>query len=302
MTEPQSQDNDSRWPAPLVLIVTGMSGAGRTTAIHALQDLGYEALDNFPLSLFEALIEPVSGTSAPIAIGIESRTRGFSARTVTETVDKIRSQWRAGVILLYLDCADEQLISRFSQTRRRHPLAPEDDPASGIARERDALTEVRDRADAVIDTTGMTPHDLRAELEARYALDRSQGMSVTVKSFSYKRGTPNGADMVLDCRFLKNPYWEDDLRALDGTDPRIQVFVREDPLYRGFYDRLVDMVTMLLPAYRAEGKTHFTLALGCTGGRHRSVTVAEELAADLSGRGWPVSLRHPELERRAGAA
>ena len=302
MTEPQIQDNDSRRPAPLVLIVTGMSGAGRTTAIHALQDMGYEALDNFPLSLFEALIEPVSGTPAPIAIGIESRTRGFSARTLTETVDKIRTQWRAGVILLYLDCADEQLISRFSQTRRRHPLAPADDPASGIARERDALTDVRDRADAVIDTTGMTPHELRAELEARYALDRSQGLSVTVKSFSYKRGTPNGADMVLDCRFLRNPYWEDDLRALDGTDPRIQVFVREDPLYRSFYDRLIDMVTMLLPAYRAEGKTHFTLALGCTGGRHRSVTMAEELAADLSDRGWAVSLRHPELERRTGAA
>ncbi len=219
---------------------------------------------------------------------------------MNETVDKIRTQWRAGAILVFLDCNDEVLISRFSQTRRRHPLAPAEDPATGIARERDMMDEVRERSDAVIDTTYMTPHELKAELEARFALDQSQGLSVTVKSFSYKRGTPSGADMVLDCRCLRNPYWEETLRALDGTDGRIQGFVREDPLYQGFYDRLVDMVTLLLPAYRAEGKTHFTVALGCTGGRHRSVTMAEQLAADLSERGWPVSLRHPELERRKG--
>ncbi len=298
----ENKIGDSRKPAPLVLVVTGMSGAGRTTAIHALEDLGYEALDNFPLSLFEALIEPVVGTSAPIAIGVETRTRGFSVRALTETVSKIRTQWRAGVILVFLDCSDDVLIARFSQTRRRHPLAPAEDPATGIARERDILAEVRDGADAVIDTTAMTPHELKAELEARFALDRSEGLSVTVKSFSYKRGTPDGADMVMDCRFLRNPYWEDQLRALDGTDPRIQGFVREDSLYDGFYSRLIDMVTMLLPAYRTEGKTHFTVALGCTGGRHRSVTVAEQLSADLSERGWPVSLRHPELERRSASS
>ena len=298
----QTDQGPGKRPAPLVLVVIGMSGAGRTTAIHALEDFGYEALDNFPLSLFEALIEPVVGTPAPIAIGIETRTRGFSVRSLTETVDKIRTQWRAGIVLLFLECADDVLVSRFSQTRRRHPLAPDEDPVTGIRRERDVLEEVRDRADAVIDTTSMTPHELKAELEARFALDRSSGLSVSVKSFSYKRGTPNGADMVLDCRFLRNPYWDKELRELDGTDPRIQGFVREDPLYQGFYDKLVDMVVMLLPAYRAEGKTHFTIALGCTGGRHRSVTVAENMAADLADRGWPVSLRHPELDRRKGSA
>ena len=298
----QTDQGPGKRPAPLVLVVIGMSGAGRTTAIHALEDFGYEALDNFPLSLFEALIEPVVGTPAPIAIGIETRTRGFSVRSLTETVDKIRTQWRAGIVLLFLDCADDVLVSRFSQTRRRHPLAPDEDPVTGIRRERDVLEEVRDRADAVIDTTSMTPHELKAELEARFALDRSSGLSVSVKSFSYKRGTPNGADMVLDCRFLRNPYWDKELRELDGTDSRIQGFVRGDPLYQGFYDKLVDMVVMLLPAYRAEGKTHFTIALGCTGGRHRSVTVAENMAADLADRGWPVSLRHPELDRRKGSA
>ena len=161
--------------APLVLIVTGMSGAGRSTAINALEDLGYEALDNFPLSLFEALIKPVVGTPAPIAVGVESRTRGFSARALTETVETLRGTWRAGAVLLFLDCSDEELLARFSQTRRRHPLAPADDPATGIARERDVLAEVRECADAVIDTTGMNPHELKAELEARFSLDRSAG-------------------------------------------------------------------------------------------------------------------------------
>src|SRR5690606_28015278 len=210
------------------------------------------------------------------------------ARALTETVATLRSTWRAGAMLLFLDCSDEVLLARFSQTRRRHPLAPAEDPGTGIARERDVLAEVREQADVVIDTTGMTPHELKAELEARFALDRSAGMSVTIQSFSYKRGTPPGADMVIDARFLRNPYWEDDLRALDGREERIQGFVRLDPLYAAFFEKLCEMVTMLLPAYRAEGKAYFTIAFGCTGGRHRSISVAEDLARHLARHGWPV--------------
>lgn len=288
----------SRRPAPLVLVVTGMSGAGRSTAIAALEDLGYEAMNNFPLSFFESLIEPVAGTPAPIAIGIETRTRGFSSRALTETVDALRNRWRAGTVLVYLDCDDEVLIQRFSQTRRRHPLAPAEDPATGIQRERDVLTEVREHADAVIDTTTMTPHELKAELEARFALDRSAGLSVTVQSFSYKRGVPPSADIVMDCRFLQNPYWNPDLRDLDGRDDRIQGFVGEDPRFDAFFGKLCDMISLLLPAYRAEGKAYLTVALGCTGGRHRSVTVAEKLARYLEGADWPVSIRHRELDGR----
>ena len=296
-------ETQARQPAPLVLVFTGMSGAGRTTAIAALEDLGYEALNNFPLSMFEALIEPLVGTSAPIAIGVSARTRGFSARALTETVDRLRDRWRAGTALVFLDCDDDELISRFSQTRRRHPMAPADDAASGVERERRLLSDVRDRADAVIDTTGMTPHELKAELAARFALDRSAGLSVSVHSFSYKRGAPHGADMVLDCRFLRNPYWQEELRALDGQDPAIQGFVRDDPLYESFFGKLCDMLDLLLPAYRSEGKAHFTVAFGCTGGRHRSVTLAEAVSARLRDEGWPVSLRHQELERhgRGGA-
>lgn len=294
----QTEDPPERRPAPLVLIVTGMSGAGRTTAISALEDLGYEALNNFPLSLFDALVEPVVGTPAPIAIGVESRTRGFSARALNDTVDALRRDWRAGAVLVFLDCSDDVLIARFNETRRRHPLAPAEDAATGVARERDVLAEVRERADAVIDTSSMTPHELKAELQSRFALDRSLGLSVTVQSFAYKRGTPHGADMVIDTRFLSNPYWEESLRALDGRDGRIQAFVRGDPMYACFFAKLSDMVRMLLPAYRAEGKAYFTIAFGCTGGRHRSVTIAEALAAELGASGWAVSVRHRELERR----
>ncbi|MEL7154888.1 MAG: RNase adapter RapZ [Pseudomonadota bacterium] len=288
-----------RSPAPLVLVVTGMSGAGRSTAIAALEDLGYEAMNNFPLSLFEALIEPVADTPAPIAIGIESRTRGFSSRALNDTVSSLRNRWRAGTILVFLDCDDDVLLSRFSQTRRRHPLAPAEDPATGIQRERDVLAEVRENADAVIDTTNMTPHELKAELQTRFSLDSSAGLSVTIQSFSYKRGVPPSADMVFDCRFLRNPYWEPEIRDLDGRDQPIQAFVRDDPLFDAFFGKLCDMVLTLLPAYRAEGKAYLTVALGCTGGRHRSVTVAEGLSEFLASEGWPVSTRHRELNRGA---
>jgi len=286
--------------APRVLIVTGLSGAGRTTAINALEDLGYEAIENLPLPLFEALIASSNGPQAPIAIGIETRTRGFSARALSETVAALRNVWQAGAALLFLDCSDRVLLARFNQTRRRHPLAPAEDPATGILRERDILAEIREQADAVIDTSAMNPHELKAELAARFALDHSVGMAVTLQSFSYKRGSPPGADMVIDTRFLHNPYWRDDLRMLDGRDDRIQEFVRSDPLYAGFLGKLCDLISMLLPAYRDEGKAYFTLALGCTGGRHRSVSVAEEIGRILADQGWPVSIRHRELERRAG--
>ena len=300
MTNPAKAPPSSprRAASPFIVIVTGMSGAGRSTAINALEDLGYEALNNFPLSLFEALIEPVKGSSQPIAIGVETRTRGFSTRALTDMLDTLRKRWSAGARLVFLDCADDVLVSRFSQTRRRHPLAPAEDPSTGIARERDMLEELRARADALIDTTNLTPHQLKSQLERRFSLASSSGLAVSVQSFSYKRGTPHEADMVIDCRFLRNPYWEETLRDLDGRDARIQGFVSDDPLYAPFFDRLAEMVLMLLPAYRDEGKAYFCVALGCTGGRHRSVTVAERLAAQIGADGeWSVQLRHRELER-----
>jgi UPF0042 nucleotide-binding protein len=288
-------------PGQLVLIVTGMSGAGRTTAINALEDLGFEALHNFPLALVERLLKPGEGVPRPIAIGVESRTRGFSARALTGLVERLRRRQGLGALLVFLDCGDELLLARFNQTRRRHPLAPEEDVATGIARERDLLAEVRARADLVIDTSGLTPQALKAEIAGRFAPGIGSELVVAVHSFSYKRGAPHEADMVLDCRFLRNPYWVEALRSLDGRDPRIQGFVREDPLFRDFFEKLCELLLMLLPAYKAEGKAYFCVALGCTGGRHRSVVVGELLAERLRREGWPATLRHREIEL-SGAA
>jgi UPF0042 nucleotide-binding protein len=215
--------------APLVVIVTGMSGAGRTTAINALEDLGFEALNNFPLSLVDRLVQPVDDAPRPIAIGVETRTRGFSTRALTGVVDRLRRRQGTGALLIFLDCTDEALLTRFNQTRRRHPLSPEEDVATGIALERDVLAEVRARADMVIDTSELSPQLLKAEIESRFSGQISADLAVSVQSFSYKRGAPQEADMVLDCRFLKNPYWETELRRLDGRHARIQGFVREDP-------------------------------------------------------------------------
>ena len=285
----------------LVVIVTGMSGAGRTTAINAMEDIGFEALNNLPLSMVERLVEPSEETPRPIAIGVETRTRGFSARALTDLIDRLRGRWSAGAYLVFLDCADSALVSRFSQTRRRHPLSPAEDAATGIARERGVLADVRARADAVIDTTDLSPNALRAEIERRFSQQIGAGMTVSVQSFSYKRGAPHDADMVLDCRFLRNPYWQAEIRELDGRHARIQGFVGSDPMFDPFFAKLCELVLMLLPAYKAEGKSYFCIALGCTGGRHRSVVVGERLAARLREAGWPVAVRHRELEAAAGS-
>lgn len=290
-TEPAARSDQH---APL-LIITGMSGAGRTTSISALEDLGYETLNSFPIGLLGPLIHSMRDSALPLAVGIGTGSRGFSATRLIEAADLLRDRWRSATALVFLDCADDAITARYSATRRRHPLAAAEDVATGIARERDILAPLRDRADHLIDTTTLSPHGLRDALAGQYALDHSPGLSVTIQSFSYKRGAPAQADMVMDCRFLRNPYWDEKLRPLDGRNPAVQGFVRGDSRYDDFMTRLEEMVLMLLPAYAAEGKAHFCLGLGCTGGRHRSVTVATKLAETLAEAGWRVALRHREL-------
>jgi UPF0042 nucleotide-binding protein len=205
-------------------------------------------------------------------------------------------------VLVYLDCDPTILVRRYSETRRRHPLSPQETPLVGISREVELLAPLRERSDVLIDTSAMTPHDLRAEMGRLFGGEgRRPGMVVSLHSFSYKAGTPRGADMVVDVRFLRNPHWDRALRPLDGRDAAVQEFVAADTNFAPFWDRLLDLLRFLLPAYRDEGKSYFGIALGCTGGRHRSVMLVERLAKTLAADGWQVSIRHRDLGLAAEA-
>lgn len=284
-----------------LIFVTGPAGAGRSTAINALEDIGYEAIHSLPMSLLDRLLAGPP-LDHPLAVGLDVRNRDFGVENLVQTIDRLSQDDRIEMQLLFLDCSDDDLVRRFSETRRRHPLAQKEGPVLGIEREKALLIPLRARADFLIDTTGLTPHQLRRELEMIFAPAEGRILSVTVQSFSYKRGLPRGADFVFDCRALRNPHWEPALRALDGTDPRVASYVEADPLTEGFFSSIRDLALLILPASKAEGKSHLSIALGCTGGQHRSVALAERLANALAAEGWQVSKRHRELERRAELA
>lgn len=284
---------------PRCVMITGPSGAGRSTAIRALEDLGFEAIDNLPLSLLPRLMDGPSH-DRPIVLGVDTRNREFSVNALIETIDRFAELYGRPLDLFYLDCREDVLLRRFSETRRRHPMAPAESPGTGIAREFDLLVPIRARADILVDTSEMTPHDLRAEVERWFAPNAGKGLAVSVNSFSYKRGLPRGIDMVFDCRFLRNPYWDETLRGLNGTDERVQRYVSEDSRFDAFFEKVRGLVEMLLPAYSEEGKAHLSIGFGCTGGQHRSVTLTENLAKALAKGGWQVSIRHRELERGSG--
>ena len=296
MTERRTAGTSSR-----ILFVTGASGAGRTTATNALEDIGFESIANLPLSLVDHVL---SGRSRrlPLALGIDVRNRDFSVEGMVTLQDRLTADESVDVELLFLDCRPDVLVRRYSETRRRHPLAPSDAPLVGIEREMELLLPVRGQADFLIDTSDMTPHDLRAEIDRLFAENAQSQLSVTVESFSFKRGLPRGADMVFDVRFLANPHWDTELRGKDGRDPAVGAYVERDDRFADFFDRVSGLVESLVPASRQEGKTSLAIAIGCTGGQHRSVFVTEKLANALAENGWQVSTRHRELERRDRAS
>ncbi len=296
----QNRNPDVVRPMPLqrrFVLVTGPSGAGRSSALNVLEDAGFEAIDNLPLHLLPALMDG-SGQDRSVALGIDTRNRHFSTDAVIDLLAQLRTRPDLAVDLLYLDCATETLLRRYSETRRRHPLAPADQPANGIRREQDLLRPLRGRADVLIDTTNLNIHQLREEVEHWFAPGGKHHLSVSVQSFSYKRGLPRSVDMVHDCRFLRNPHWNEKLRALNGTDAAVAQYVADDPRFAEFAEKVLDLSLLLLPAYQEEGKSHFSIAFGCTGGQHRSVTMAERHALSLAEQGWQVSIRHRELDRQ----
>ncbi|EPX82239.1 RNase adapter RapZ [Salipiger mucosus] len=284
-----------------VILVTGPSGAGRSTAINALEDLGYEAIDNIPLHLIPRLLEAES-VPRPLALGVDIRNRDFSVGALLDLQREMTAHPGIAAQLLYLDCAPAVLARRFSETRRRHPMAPDDSYSEGIAMELELLEEARTAADILLDTSELSPHDLRAQIEGWFGDATGQQLAVSLHSFSYKRGLPLGVDMVFDCRFLDNPHWEPSLRGLTGLDAPVAEYVAADARFAPFVEKLTDLALFVLPACVAEGKAHLSFGLGCTGGQHRSVAVAETLARALADHGWQVSIRHRELERRGLAA
>ncbi len=280
-----------------VVLVTGPSGAGRSTAINVLEDLGYETIDNLPLSIVPRLLE-AGATSRPLALGIDVRNRDFSIAGMIDVIDGLSGSAAHTVDLLYLDASEDALVRRYSETRRRHPLAPAETALIGVLREKDLLSPIRTRADILIETSDLTPHQLRDEIERWFAADDKAKMAISVQSFSYKRGMPRGVDMVFDVRFLANPYWDASLRGMNGMDAPVRAYVEADPRYAAFFAKICDLIELLLPAYEEEGKRHLSIAFGCTGGQHRSVTLAENLSQALAEHGSRVSVRHREMERR----
>ncbi len=283
-----------------LLLVTGPSGSGRGTAISVLEDLGYEGIDNIPLRLVPRLVEGAP-LDRPIALGLDVRNRDFNTTALIELIDSLSRDPRVALEVLYLDCAIGELIRRFAATRRRHPLALAETPAEGIVRELDLLAPIRARADHLIDTSELSPHELKAEIARWFGFEPGGMLAISVQSFSYRRGLPRGIDMVFDCRFLANPHWHPELRPLDGRDDRVAAHVRADPRFDDFFGRMRDLLLFLLPACRDEGKAYLSVGFGCTGGQHRSVAVAEMTATALAQAGWRVAIRHRELERRAEA-
>jgi len=288
-------DPDS--PLRRIVFVTGPSGAGRSSALNVLEDAGFEVIDNLPMRLLPMLFGEAEQTR-PLALGIDARNRDFSTNTVIDLLGTLATRPGTVAEMLFLDCSTEVLLRRFSETRRRHPMAPADRPADGVQAEQDLLDPLRARADVLIDTTDLNVHELRAEVEHWFAPEGKRKLTVTVQSFSYKRGLPRSVDMVYDCRFLKNPYWEPALRELNGMDEQVAAHVATDPRFADFSQKVLDLSLLVLPACREEGKSHFSIAFGCTGGQHRSVTLAESHALQLAEQGWQVSIRHREINAR----
>ena len=278
-----------------LVLVTGLSGAGRSLALNTLEDLGYETIDNLPFELLDQVLGDRG--ARPLALGIDIRTRSFAVAPLLEALARLKGDPGLEVLLAFVHCDDEILRRRYTETRRRHPLAQDRPLIDGIVAERRLVSPLRLRADLVIDTSALTPGDFRRILTGHLALEDTPGMTVFVMSFSYRFGLPRAADLVFDARFLANPHYDPALRALTGRDPEVADFVRADPDFAPYFERLKAMLLPLLPRYKKEGKSYLTIAFGCTGGRHRSVMMAETLAAVLEAAEWRVTLLHRDLER-----
>jgi RNase adapter protein RapZ len=284
--------------APGILLITGLSGAGRSEAARSLEDIGYFVVDNLPPALLPKMAELAASPGGPgrVAIVVDARG-GVFFRELSRALEELREQ-RVPSRIVFLDASDDDLVNRYEATRRRHPLAPADRVAEGIRKERLMMESLRADADLVIDTSGLTPHDLRDRIREMFAQAPPEaGLLVTVVSFGFKYGSPRDADLVLDVRFLPNPHWVDELRPLPGTNQKVREYVEGQEEYEAFMKRLESLLDVVVPGYVDEGKSYLTVAIGCTGGRHRSVVVGDDLADYFRERGHRVSVDHRDIDR-----
>lgn len=278
-------------PKSPLLIVTGLSGAGMSSTLKHLQDMGFETFDNFPLTLVEALLADNTRGPHPMAIGVDARSRGFSAEELLAVCR------RTSATLVYLTADETELQKRFTETRRRHPLAQDRPPSAGIKIEQELLAPLQAEADHVIDTTGMSIHVHNRMIEGLFGKGVKGHLTITLMSFGFRFGLPREADMVLDVRFLKNPYWEPALKNLTGLDSAVGEYIATDPDFAAFTANAKNLISPLLPRYAAEGKSYLTIAIGCTGGHHRSIYTVEILKPWLEAQGFEISILHRDIAR-----
>ncbi|KRK79369.1 RNase adapter RapZ [Companilactobacillus nodensis] len=286
-----------------LVIVTGMSGAGKTVAMQSFEDLGYFCIDNMPPNLLPKFWELVheSGTIKKVALVVDIRSRAFYDEIFSMISqmdeDEQEKQQKVDMRILFLNASDEELVSRYKETRRSHPLAMEGRLLDGIHKERELLSEIRSRAQVEIDTTDLTPRQLREEIFDNF--QESTGtptFHIEVMSFGFKYGLPIDADIVMDVRFLKNPFYVESLKTKTGMDKPVYDYVMDDPVTESFYNKLADLLKSIIPGYEKEGKTSLTIAIGCTGGQHRSVAIAQRLGMDLNDN-YYVDITHRDMEK-----
>jgi RNase adapter protein RapZ len=286
-----------------ILFVTGLSGAGKSTVLKTLEDLGWEAVDNFPIRLAGPLLDiPTTGGRAaqalPLSLGFDSRTRGFKVEQLIKQIKDLQQNPYLNIMTMYLDCAGSEIERRYAETRRRHPLAQDRPAIDGIGLERTMMEPLRRWAETVIDTTRLSANELQAEIRQRFGSEVSTHSIVTVTSFGFSRGVPHNADLVFDLRFLRNPHWDGTLRPMTGLDAEVAAYVEADPEYDKAIAKIKDLLAFLLPLYDAQGKAYVNIAFGCTGGRHRSVHVAEEFRKWLRDEGFSPTVVHRNLTSR----
>ena len=279
-----------------LIIVIGQSGAGRTTVIHILDDQGFDTLDNVPVHLIPRVASREL-VDKPLALGLDIRSKSFSVQNLMKEISNWEALSRSRVVILFLQCSLDILIKRFSLTRRPHPVPGEDSLELSIKRELNLIAPLRDKADLVLDTSNTSPNELRLKLGSIFPLANNRNIQIILQSFSFRKGSPSGLDMIFDCRFLKNPNWEDDLKNLNGTDTEVKNYLYKDKSWESFNNSLIKMMTTIIPSFEREGKSYLSIGLGCTGGQHRSVFVAEQLFEHLLDKDYDVKILHTNLQK-----